>query len=158
MHYTNSSEDQTPKQHNQASKIHGFSHGKSLKQANISSSMSKIHCTRKEEEGKERGEHASGGALLQCPSLSLQAIGLQAVGIHAYTHVARLGNVWSERYSKRPPFPSMQCRAAPRTRNWAEKYGISTNKGQKACSSSPKGREGWSIIYQDSTLLQPMKK
>ncbi len=32
--------------------------------------------------------------MLQCSSLSPPAIGLQAVGIHAYTHVARLGNVW----------------------------------------------------------------
>ncbi len=46
------------------------------------------------------------------------AVGLQAVGIHDYTHLPRLGNVWPERYSKRLPFPSMQlCAASALTMN-----------------------------------------
>ena len=37
---------------------------------------------------------------------------LEAVGIHAYTHVPWLGNVSPKRYSKRLPFPSMQLRCS----------------------------------------------
>ncbi len=56
-------------------------------------------------EGKERGEHASEGALLQCPSLSPWPLGSRRQVYMLYTHVPQLGNVWPERYSKRLPFP-----------------------------------------------------
>ena len=58
----------------------------------------------------ERKKKGKGAAYVRkrvaaVPVSAFLANRLEAVGIHAYTHVPRLGNISPERYSKRPPFP-----------------------------------------------------